>query len=68
MKLMSNDSEMTGGDTVAERRSAAEGKGSIGLGDWRSSDCVDSKYTFEKHEGMTGNCSIFPKKNIFSYG
>ena len=27
VRLMSNDREMTGGDTVAGRRSAAEGKG-----------------------------------------
>ena len=33
VRLMSNDSEMTGGDTVAERRSAAEGKGLHGIGE-----------------------------------
>ena len=32
VRLLSNDSEMTGGDTVAGRRSAAEGKGCIGIG------------------------------------
>ena len=31
VRLLSNDSEMTGGDTVAGRRSAAEGKGCIGI-------------------------------------
>ena len=31
VRLMSNDREMTGGDTVAGRRSAAEGKGCIGI-------------------------------------
>ena len=66
VRLLSNDREMTGGDTVAGRRSAAEGKG--GAWDWGSTDFMDSKYALEKHEGMTGNCSIFPKKNIFLYG
>ena len=32
VRLMSNDSEMAGGDTIAGRRSAAEGKGCIGIG------------------------------------
>lgn len=43
-------------------------RGCMGLGNWGSSDRMDSKYALEKHEGMTGNCSIFPKKNIFLYG
>ena len=33
VRLLSNDSEMIGGDTVAERRSAAEGKGLHGIGE-----------------------------------
>ena len=33
VRLMSNDREMTGGDTVAGRRSAAEGKGLHGIGE-----------------------------------
>ncbi len=32
VRLMSNDREMTGGDMVAGRRSAAEGKGEHGIG------------------------------------